>query len=234
MLNVTFICYNNIMKPKIEILIIEDDTFIAMQLEDTIVNMGHFVVGIVDNAKDAFELAKKKNIDLVISDINIEGELNGIETSKILQELYGLAIIFITAYKDKETLEGVSNLTAAYIVKPFRQEEVEALIEIAILKFSLPKLKQWIKIDKNYTYNMQDKKLFYRDNELSLTKKEELFISLLLSSQHSIVPYEVIDIVLWKEDVVTNDTRRQLIYRFKRKMPDFPIKLIKGKGYTLI
>ncbi len=219
----------------IKILIIEDDTLISMQLENTLENLGHAVVGNIRSSKEALDIVSKNPIDLVISDINIEGEIDGIAISKTLHDQYDAPIIFITAYKDKDTLKRASKIDfAGYLIKPFREDELEALINIAIFKYNLPKLKLKLTLDDNYSYCMETNKLFYDEELISLTKIETKFIQLLINSKGEILSYNNIEQNIWNGAIVTEDTRRQLIYRFKKKLPNFPLKLKKGVGYKLM
>jgi len=218
----------------IKILIIEDDTLIAMQIENALEQMGHSIVEIVKDSNSAFECAIKNHIDLVVSDINIEGEIDGITTSKILYERYGTPVIFITAYKDIETLKKASLVDyAGYVMKPFRGEEIEALINLTILKYELPKVKEIVELNKEYKYYPNTNELFCKNEKIELTKSEERFLQLLVNANGELITYSTIELNLWHDKVVSNETRRQLIYRFKKKLPDFPIELQKGVGYRL-
>lgn len=219
---------------RIKILIIEDDTLISMQLENLILNLGHDIAAAVTNSKDAIDISKENHIDLIVSDVNIEGEIDGIETSNSIYLQQKVPIIFITAYKDIQTLKKASGVKyEGYILKPFREDELETLINLTILKYDLPKRKSIVEIDKNYTYNKKDNKLFYKNNYIELTKSENKFIQLLLNSKNEFVTYELIEQILWEDKIVNNETRRQLIYRLKKKIPDFPFVLKKGIGYKI-
>jgi DNA-binding response OmpR family regulator len=219
----------------IKILIIEDDTLIGMQLENTLEQMGHKVIKVVRDSDDAFKYAIKNDIDLVVSDINIEGDIDGITTSKILYERYGTPVIFITAYKDIETLKKASLVDyAGYVMKPFREEEIEALINLTILKYNLPKQKEIIKINEEYKYYLNTSELFYKNEKIELTKSEEKFLQLLINANGELITYSTIELNLWHDKVVSNETRRQLIYRLKKKLSNFPLELKKGVGYRLV
>jgi DNA-binding response OmpR family regulator len=206
-----------------------------MQLENTLEQMGHKVIEVVRDSDDAFKCAIKNDIDLVISDINIEGNIDGITTSKILYERYGTPVIFITAYKDIETLKKASLVDyAGYVMKPFREEEIEALINLTILKYNLPKQKEIIKINEEYKFYLNTSELFYKNEKIELTKSEEKFLQLLINANGELITYSTIELNLWHDKVVSNETRRQLIYRLKKKLSNFPLDLKKGVGYRLV
>lgn len=219
---------------KINVLVLEDDTLISMQIEDALIRMDHTVVDTIRCGKDALDVVAKYDIDLIISDINIEGDLDGISVSQIIHEQYNIPIIFITAYKDVETLQRASEVEfVGYILKPFREDELEALVNIAIIKYNLPQNKPLVKIDKNYSYCLDKNKLMYEDIDIELTKSEIKFIRLLIQNKGEVVPYEIIELTLWQDKLVTTQTRRQLIHRMKKKIPAFPLVLQKAVGYKL-
>ena len=218
----------------INVLVIEDETLIAMQIEDAIEKMGHDVVYNVKSSDEVFAIESLNNIDLIISDINIEGDLDGITTSRIIHERYKIPVIFITAYKDIETLKKASLVDyAGYVMKPFREDELETLINLTILKYNLPKTVQKIKINEDYSYCSIEDTLFYKTQEVQLTKKEKKFLQLLINANGEIVDYETIELNIWYDEIVTADTRRKLINRLQKKIPDFPLELKKGVGYRI-
>lgn len=220
---------------KINILLIEDDTLISMQLENLVSSLGHTVVKNIKNSQEILETKFDTQIDLIISDIRIEGDLDGISTSKILLDKYGIPVIFLTAYKDIETLQKASTVDyAGYLVKPFREDELTALINLTILKYNLPKLHLRVTINDEYSYCMKTNELFFNDKTISLTKSEITFLQLLINAKGEIVTYETIENSIWGNNSVSNETRRQLIYRFKQKVPKLPLKLEKGVGYRLV
>lgn len=222
------------MKKNIKILIIEDDTMISMQIENLIQTLAYSTVGIARNSEEAFKLSLEKKIDLVISDIHIEGNIDGIEVSKILFDRYGIPIIFVTAFQDMETLKKASGVEyAGYVIKPFREDELKALINLAILKYNLPLKKEYLQIDKNYFYSEALNELYYQSKKIELTTTQQKLLQLLVNFQNETIEYKTIDENVWEGKVVLDDARRQLIYRFKQKVPNFPLELIKGLGYRL-
>ena len=78
---------------KLNVLIIEDDIIVAMHIEKSVQQFGHHVVGVARSADEAFKIAENNTIDLVLSDIQIEGNIDGIECSKKLRSLYAVPVI---------------------------------------------------------------------------------------------------------------------------------------------
>lgn len=218
----------------LNVLIIEDEGIVGIHIKRTIVSMGHNVLIVVKNAVDALKIAEKNKIDLVISDIDIEGDIDGIECSRILQSKYNTPVIFLTAYRDIDTLEKASSVEfVGYLVKPFREDELETMVNLAILKYGLLNNKERDIICDNYSYCYKTDELLFKNEIITLTKKEKMLLQTLLRARGSVVLYSTLDSNVWNDQVVGESSRRQLVHRFKQKAPDFPIVLIKGIGYKL-
>ncbi len=218
----------------INILIIEDEGIVGIHIKRTIISMGHKVLMVVKNATDALKIAQVNKIDLVISDINIDGDMDGIECCRILQNKYTTPIIFITAYRDIDTLKKASNIDfVGYLVKPFREDEVETVVNLAIFKYELLNTKDRYIICDNYNYCYKSDELLFKNRPITLTKKENKFLQTLLKAKGSVVPYEALDYDVWDDKQIGDSARRQLVHRFKLKAPNFPLELVKGLGYKL-
>ena len=81
-----------------KIMIVDDEAAIAMQLEEDIIAMGYEVVGAAASSEEAIDMAKRLNPDLILMDIVIKGNLDGIETAKKIRKEAEIPVIFITAY----------------------------------------------------------------------------------------------------------------------------------------
>ncbi len=219
----------------LKVLIIEDEGIVGIYIKRTILSMGHEVLMVVKNADDALEIAQTNKVDLVISDININGDMDGIECCRILQDKYNTPVIFITAYRDTDTLKKASNIDfVGYLVKPFREDELETVVNLAIFKHELLNVKDRYVICDNYSYCHRNDELLFKNKTIILTKKENTFLQTLIRAKCSVVSYNTIDYDVWNNEIVGESTRRQLVHRFKQKVPKFPIELIKGVGYKLV
>jgi DNA-binding LytR/AlgR family response regulator len=118
---------------KMKILIVEDETNYADTLEMFVDGLGYETVGIASQGKSAISLFNEHNPDLVLMDINLEGELTGIDVARIFQGQRPTPIIFITSFDDKETF-GRAKQTGpyAYLIKPFEPETLQRSIELAL------------------------------------------------------------------------------------------------------
>ena len=219
---------------RLNILIIEDEVIIYIHIERTLKKLGFKNIYKAKNSKTAIEIAKKNKIDLLFSDIKIEGDIDGIETSKILQNLYQIPVIFITAYRDNETLKKVVDVDfLGYLIKPYRIDELETLIHLAIIKYKLLESQNYVICIGKYSYNRQTKELKLKEQKIELTKKEQLFISLIFSHLDNFVQYEVIDKTVWYDACVSHNTRRTFFYRIKQKLPNLNFKIEKNLGIGL-
>lgn len=118
---------------KINILIVEDDPIIAADLEDRLVDAGYAVLGPVATGEHALEMFDRTPPDLVLMDIQLDGEWDGIETTRRIRQHYDLPIIFLTSNSDDATFRKASTLNPeAFLSKPFRGRDLKYAIELAI------------------------------------------------------------------------------------------------------
>ncbi len=122
--------------PKVKILIVEDELIIAHGIKRTLISIGYNVDGIAETSDEAINFIDKSAVDLVLMDIHIKGDRDGIDTAIIIKEKYFTPVIFLTALSDNHTL-GRAKIAApyGYIVKPFKEADLKANIEIALYKF---------------------------------------------------------------------------------------------------
>lgn len=99
----------------------------------TLEELGYNIIDITDNGQDAINIAAETSPDLTIMDINLKGEMNGIEAAKKLSEL-NLPVIFLTAYTDDDTFNKIINDLSVYgfISKPFNKKTIGMSIDFAI------------------------------------------------------------------------------------------------------
>ncbi|WP_292367610.1 response regulator [Methanoregula sp. UBA64] len=124
--------------PEKRIMIVEDETIVAMTLEDALRNMGYAVVGPVSTADDAVRLAETEKPDLILMDIRIKGDRDGISAAEEINEKHNIPIVYLTAHGDDKTLErAMKTQPYGYLTKPFRDRELHSTIEIALYKHRL-------------------------------------------------------------------------------------------------
>ncbi|PKL81903.1 MAG: hypothetical protein CVV24_12910 [Ignavibacteriae bacterium HGW-Ignavibacteriae-3] len=125
-----------------KILVVEDEMIISMELSHRLKRSGYEVVGTAATGEDAIQKANEFVPDLILMDIHINGDLDGIQTAEIIHSTQDTPVIYLTAFSDEKTLAR-AKLTTPYgfIIKPFEQRELEISIEVALYKRSV-ELKQ--------------------------------------------------------------------------------------------
>jgi two-component system, cell cycle response regulator len=119
----------------ISILLVEDEGVIARDLEDTLTRLGYRVTGIASEGTEAIEMARDLHPQLVVMDVGLRGEVDGIEAACAIQEEAPVPVIFLTGHTDNETLQrAVLTGPLGYLTKPFQEADLRSVIEVAIHK----------------------------------------------------------------------------------------------------
>lgn len=122
--------------PGISVLIVEDELIVATDLQESLEQEGYHVIGIASDGETALRLYQAENIDLVLLDINIKGDWDGIETSRRLMSVKQRPFIYLTAYADNATFERAKEThPSAYLLKPFHLPSLRMAIELAFTNF---------------------------------------------------------------------------------------------------
>jgi PAS domain S-box-containing protein len=118
-----------------KILIVEDETIVAKNIEQKLINAGYEVTGTAITAEEAIKSAKNTSPDLVLMDIKLKSEMDGIKAAQVIRKSFGLPIIYLTSYTDDETFQR-AKLTEpfGYLIKPFDIKELNRTVEIALYK----------------------------------------------------------------------------------------------------
>lgn len=120
----------------VKIFIVEDEFIIAKGLTRKLEKLGYQVLGIASSGEDALTQIQEMNPDLVLMDILIEGDMDGIETASLVHRDFNIPVIYLTAYGDDKTLARAEKSGCyGYILKPFKQREVHAAIRMAFSKY---------------------------------------------------------------------------------------------------
>jgi diguanylate cyclase (GGDEF)-like protein/PAS domain S-box-containing protein len=132
------------------ILVVEDEVLVARDIKSRLIRMGYEVLDTARKGAEAIEKALALKPDLVLMDIHLADEIDGIEAALRIRETIDVPVIFCTAYADEETLERAKISTPyGYVLKPFDNRELEINIEIALYKHN-------IEIDLNNTRRRLD------------------------------------------------------------------------------
>jgi PAS domain S-box-containing protein len=117
------------------ILIVEDERITAEDLHDILTELGYTVTASASSGAEAIAKAEETKPDLALMDIRIKGDMDGIETARVLRDRFNLPVVYLTAHADTATLSRAKLATPlGYITKPFQEAELHASIEIALHK----------------------------------------------------------------------------------------------------
>ncbi|MBU2493462.1 MAG: PAS domain S-box protein [Bacteroidetes bacterium] len=118
-----------------KILIVEDDKNIAFYAEEMILKLGYKVAGIAASGEDAVKLIEQCDPDIILMDITINGNIDGIETALIVKKKFNIPVIFMTSHSDDKTIQKAKIAEPyGYLVKPFEIKELKGTLQIAIYK----------------------------------------------------------------------------------------------------
>jgi diguanylate cyclase (GGDEF)-like protein/PAS domain S-box-containing protein len=117
------------------LLVVEDEALVAMDLDGQLHDMGYRVCACVDNARDAIARARADSPDLILMDIVLKGEMDGIAAASVIGTELHIPVMFLTAYSDDQTVERAAGAWPyGYLTKPFQNRELRAGIEVALRK----------------------------------------------------------------------------------------------------
>jgi PAS domain S-box-containing protein len=152
---------------KARILIVEDEAIIAMEIESQLQNLGYEITSIVDTGEKAIKKAEEDKPDLILMDIRIKGEMDGIETAEIILNKFGIPVIFSTAYADEERLNR-AKLTQpfGYLLKPIQERELKVTIEMAVYVAKVDTGRKKAESELRKTKDQLEIQVLKRTNEL--------------------------------------------------------------------
>jgi len=121
-----------------KILIVEDENIVAIDLQKRLMNLGYEIVDVISTGEEAVQRAIATSPDLVLMDVRLKGKVDGIEAASTLRFQYGIAVVYLSAYADNDTLKRASKTEPfGYILKPFEERELHTTIEMALYRRDL-------------------------------------------------------------------------------------------------
>jgi PAS domain S-box-containing protein len=126
------------------LLVVEDESIVAMDIKHRAEGLGYHVLNIASSGEEAIEKTDEDRPDLILMDIVLKGKMDGIQAAQIIRDKYDIPVVYLTAYSDEKTL-GRAKLTGpfGYIIKPFEDRELHSAVEVALYKHKMDsKLKE--------------------------------------------------------------------------------------------
>jgi two-component system, OmpR family, response regulator len=218
-----------------KILLLEDEYMLLSSIRTFLLQKLHSV-DTFESGKEAMEafLASPDKYDMFILDINTP-EMSGLDFLKAIRESGNDApIIMITAQIDISSIDKAYDLGCSeYLKKPFNLRE----LELRMQKLAPAKKEQngnIIKISENYTFDLKTKNLLFKNAPENLTKRQTLFVSLLVTNRNRIIDYDKIKSFVWGNDEYVEDsTIRSLVNRLRNELKEDFIINHRGVGYAV-
>jgi len=120
-------------QPARAVLVVEDETIVAHDLEQLLEELGYDTCGIASSADEALARAGKKRPDIALVDVRIKGKLDGIKTAELLQERFGIPVVYLTAHADDATVERAARTRPkGYLLKPVKRSALKSALSVAL------------------------------------------------------------------------------------------------------
>ncbi|MCX5632251.1 MAG: response regulator [Phycisphaerae bacterium] len=143
------------MNNKKQILIVEDESIVAMDIRRTLQNLGYEITGTVASGQAAVQEARQNPPDLVLMDIALNGPMDGIEAAAQIRSDLGVPIVYLTAHTEDMTVDRAITVEPfGYLGKPFKDRELKAAVETAL---TLSKSQKELKASKAGFHNIVEK-----------------------------------------------------------------------------
>lgn len=115
------------------ILVVEDEHIVAMGIKKMLKSLGYTVTGVASSGEDAISKAESTFPDVVLMDIMLKGDIDGVEAAKEIRERFDIPVVYLTAYSDNNILERAKRTEPfGYIIKPFDEKDLYSNIEVAL------------------------------------------------------------------------------------------------------
>ncbi|MCG7855837.1 DNA-binding response regulator [Flavihumibacter sediminis] len=132
------------------ILVVEDELITAESIFELLEQEDFKMIGVAKDTATAFQLCEKEIPQVVVCDINIKGEINGIELAKLLKQKFGCQIVFLTAYTDIRTVESAAAVEPVmYVIKPYNDVQLLVAVQMAfhrLYKKQMPKINEQLQL----------------------------------------------------------------------------------------
>lgn len=218
---------------KYKILIVEDNSIIAMSIKNFLIDLGYAITDITDCYDDSLRSIDNESPDIILLDIGLKGSKNGIELAKTIQKKYQIPFIYLTSDNHDETIKSAAHTNpSAYLPKPIRQEELKANILLTLQKNKTQNRLQ--NLGKRYTYDVFNHNIFHNQKPIHLSPREKLLLSILINGKNSIVPFNIIIEYIWgDEPPIADSALRNILSSLRSKLHHFTIETHSHIGYQL-
>jgi CheY-like chemotaxis protein len=128
----------------IKVMVVEDEYIIALDLKDRLSRLGYIVPTIATSGKEAVQLARKDKPDLILMDIMLRGEIDGVQAAKSIREKDDVPVLFVSSFSDINSVKRAQKVSPyGYLVKPFTETELKTGVEEAFKKHQRKRVKKY-------------------------------------------------------------------------------------------
>ena len=221
------------------VLIVEDESVVAMEIASYVKQLELHVIAKVSNAQDALKVVNTQNVDLVLMDIYLKGQEDGISCVEEMKKIKSVQVIYISAFSDEATLQrAIDTKPSSYLVKPFSLLDLKIAINIAIKNATSNSDKNDFLIgdivfDKEFSYDTRTDELLCLGEKIHLTTQERSLLRLLMKSKNCVVSIYQLENELWPQKESNENTRRALVARLRSKLNYKFIETVHSIGYKI-
>lgn len=209
-----------------KILVVEDELLIAEDISYRLKSLGYIVTDTVISGMDALKSIETNSPDLILMDIILSGNLDGIQTHELIKQKHNIPLVYLTSFSDEKTFSR-AKLTQpfGYIIKPFEERELHTVIEMALYKHQM---------DVRLERQLKSEELISKISTMLLSTKTENLGEAIIESLKIFSEYAGVDksfILLIDEAAGTYDSKYEWCFNKKysvtEKMKNIPVKDIK-------
>lgn len=212
------------------VMIVEDESLVALELGRYLLELGYAVVALASKADEALEAFERHAPDLVLLDIRLKGAKDGITCAQMIRARSDLPIIYLTAFADEPTLErAAATRPSGYLIKPFNRLELAAALRIALHASA----SSVIRLDEEFAFDPKRRILSRNAQEVHVTKQERELLELLLDAKGGIVDFYTLENRLWPLKEPNENRRRALVARLRAKLDQRFVQTVAAQGYRL-
>ncbi|MBY0526827.1 MAG: response regulator [Gemmataceae bacterium] len=132
-----------------QVLVVEDESIVARAIQSELSNMGYYVSGVASSGEEAIRKAEETHPDVVLMDIVLKGDMDGIEAARQVRDRLDIPVVFLSAYEDDDTLgRAKTSQPFGYLLKPYEEKELHTTIEMTLYKHRMERRlresQQWL------------------------------------------------------------------------------------------
>ena len=202
-----------------KILIVEDEVISAHFIKKILEHHGHTVLGIAKDKKNALKYVQMLP-DLLLMDIKIKGDSDGIDVVKAFYEQINVAVIYLSAYSDEKLLERANKThPVGYLVKPVQEKTLISTITVCMSNYINENAEEITDLNASSRFDFTKRIIIDNTKIKRLTQKESLCLSTLIKHKHKLISYSALENTIWKDEIPKDSTLRTLVWRLRKKMP---------------